>query len=80
MCTACPRRAKEIATAVRLLEDDAVGHPGLASHRYETLDDFFGERVWESYVENKTPSAWRMWWFFGPERNQITVLDIGPHP
>lgn len=20
-------------------------------------------RVWDSYVENRTPGAWRIWWF-----------------
>ena len=55
-------------------------HPGLNSHRYERFDRVYGGSVWESYVENQTSSAWRVWWAFGPERGQITVLLIGPHP
>lgn len=73
-------RARKVAKAIRLLEIDPTGHPGLVSHRYEDLDDYFGEKIWESYVENNTSAAWRMWWFFGPEPGQVTVVDIGPHP
>ncbi len=36
--------------------------------------------LWESYVENKTPSAWRVWWIYGPADGQITIVTIGPHP
>ena len=55
-------------------------HPGLHSHRYQLFDEIYGQSVWESYVENETPSAWRVWWAFGPDRGQITILMVGPHP
>ncbi len=74
-----PRRVKKIAKCLGLLEQDHR-HPSLASHRYESFDSMYGERIWESYVEQNTPSAWRVWWFFGPEDGEITVVDIGPHP
>jgi hypothetical protein len=75
-----PVRLKKFAKAMRFLESDAVGHPGLASHRYEDLDARFGERIWESYMENNTPSAWRIWWHFGPGKDEITIVDLGAHP
>jgi hypothetical protein len=52
----------------------------LNSHRYRSLDSVFGETVWESYVENHAPSAWRIWWLYGPDDDMITVVDLGPHP
>ncbi len=55
-------------------------HPGLSSHRYEQFDRVYGQPVWESYVENANPSAWRVWWAYGPSQGEITVLMIGPHP
>ena len=36
--------------------------------------------VWESYVEQDTPAAWRVWWYYGPAKGEITVVDLGPHP
>ena len=55
-------------------------HPGLSSHAYESIEGPNGETVWESYVENRTPGAWRIWWWYGPGKQQITILTIGPHP
>jgi predicted AlkP superfamily phosphohydrolase/phosphomutase len=73
------RLAKKIAKCLALLSENPR-HPSLASHRFESFDGMYGEKVRESYVENKAPSAWRIWWFYGPEHEEITVVDIGPHP
>lgn len=74
-----PRRYKKLLACLAKLEQDPH-HPSLNSHRYEAFDKVYDQPVWESYVENRTPAAWRVWWAFGPERGQITVLDAGPHP
>jgi len=55
-------------------------HPGLNSHEYSELVGANGEKVWEVYVENKVPSAWRVFWHYGPGQGVITVLAITPHP
>jgi hypothetical protein len=55
-------------------------HPGLNSHKYTSMAGPNGEEVWDSYVENKTPSAWRVFWHYGPGSRVITILSITPHP
>lgn len=55
-------------------------HPGLNSHKYDSIEGLGGEEVWESYVENRTPSAWRVFWHYGPGAGVITIVTIGPHP
>jgi len=55
-------------------------HPGLNSHKYDSIEGLAGEEVWESYVENRTPSAWRVFWHYGPAQGVITIVTIGPHP
>lgn len=55
-------------------------HPGLRTHRYHSKSGPNGEQIWEAYVENQTPRAWRIWFWYGPGREVITVLSIGPHP
>jgi hypothetical protein len=72
-------RLRKARKALALLETDPR-HPGLHSHRYESLAGPSGERVRESYIENRTPTAWRLWWWYGPGKDEITVLAIGPHP
>ena len=39
-----------------------------------------GVTLWDSYVENKTPGAWRIFWIYGPEKERMTIISIGPHP
>lgn len=66
--------------ALRLLRDVGPSHPGLESHKYHSLRGPNGEDVWESYVENHTPSAWRIWWVYGPDADTLTITTVGPHP
>ena len=55
-------------------------YPGLQSHKYNDKKGKNGEDIWESYVENNNPSAWRVFWHYGPDKYEITVLLITPHP
>jgi hypothetical protein len=71
--------AKKFAKAVRHLEDDP-GHPGLQSHEIDALTRRYGLKVYESYLENNTPGAARIFWVYGPERHYITVIGLEPHP
>ena len=73
------RLSKKLNKAVQLLESDPR-HPGLRSHEIESLTRRVGTRVFESYLENNTPSAARTFWTFGPGRGGITVIAIEPHP
>ncbi|HEX5407592.1 MAG TPA: hypothetical protein VFX16_35400 [Pseudonocardiaceae bacterium] len=71
---------KKVRKALRLLQQDGPRHPGLHSHRYQSVPGPDGKDLWESYVENNTPSAWRIWWIYGPDADEITIVTIGPHP
>jgi hypothetical protein len=72
-------RLAKVRKCLALLEQNPR-HPGLNTHRYRSLHGPNGEDVWEIYVENRTPSAWRIWYWYGPGRGTITILTIGPHP
>ncbi len=56
------------------------GYPGLHSHEITELSDRVGFRVWQSYIENNTPAAGRIYWAYGPGKGQITIMGIEPHP
>jgi hypothetical protein len=73
-------KLKKVRKALRLLAEVGPRHPGLHSHDYQSIPGPGGATLWESYVENKTPSAWRIWWIYGPGDGEITVITIGPHP
>ncbi len=38
------------------------------------------EKIFEAYAEQSTPAAYRIFWYYGPEKDQITVVAIIPHP
>jgi hypothetical protein len=55
-------------------------HNSLASHETEDLTRKHGIRIFQSYLENKTPAAGRMFWAYGPDKGSITILAVEPHP
>lgn len=71
---------KKVLKAFTLLRDHGPHYPGLRSHMYKTARGVNGRPIWQSYIENSTPGAWRMWWHYGPEADQITIISVGKHP
>ena len=57
-------------------------HPGLQTHEYKSLPNPYNpkKKVFEAYAQQKTPSAWRVFWCYGPEKDQITIVNIRKHP
>ena len=70
---------KKIGKALVLLSNDPR-HPGLNSHEISSLTARYEQKVWESYLENKTPAAGRIFWTYGPGQGEITILAVEPHP
>ena len=58
---------KLIGKAMRLISENPR-HPGLQSHEISLLTARYGMKVWESYLENNTPKAGRIFWVYGPEK------------
>lgn len=72
---------KQIAKTLTLLQDNPR-HPGLSTHEYHSLahpTDPNG-KVFEAYAQNNTPSAYRVFWYYGPMKGQITIIAITSHP
>jgi hypothetical protein len=55
-------------------------HNSLQTHEYMSLKSPDGEKVFEAYAEQKTPAAYRVFWYYGPSQGMITILAITPHP
>ncbi|MGB9686687.1 MAG: hypothetical protein ACPLYX_09350 [Rectinema subterraneum] len=70
---------KKMGKAMSLLSNNPK-HPGLHSHGIEALSRRYGQKVWQSYLENKKSGAGRMYWVYGPEQNEITIIGLEPHP
>lgn len=70
---------KKWGKAMKLLSGDPF-YPGLKTHDIEPLTKRYGVKVWQSYLENKKSDAMRMYWVYGPDQQQITVIGLEPHP
>ena len=58
-------KLRKVRRALSRLEQNPR-HPGLHSHQYESFPGLDTDvKVWDSYVENKTPGAWRIFWEHG---------------
>ena len=55
-------------------------HNSLASHEITDLSRKYGIKIFQSYLENNTPAAGRLFWAYGPDAGDIAVLAIEPHP
>jgi hypothetical protein len=74
-----PKKYRKILKTLALMESN-LRHPGLKTHKFDDLLGPNGEEVFEAYVENKTPAAFRVFWYYGPGQGVITILAITPHP
>lgn len=77
---------KQVRKTLALLETN-LRHPSLNTHKFRSLQGPGGEEVFEAYVQNQTPGAFRVFFYYGPDRIErgrriavLTILAITPHP
>lgn len=70
---------KAVLKTLGLLETN-LRHPGLQTHEYTSKKGPNGEKVFEAYAEQSTPNAWRVFFCYGPDQGELTVLSIEAHP
>lgn len=70
---------KAVGKALARMEQD-LRHPALNTHEYSKLSVNKGYKIFESYAQNNTPGAYRIFWCYGPKKDKITILAITPHP
>lgn len=72
---------KQVEKCVRLLLENPK-HSGLNTHEYDSIENPYDKKakVFEVYVQNRTPGAYRLFWCYGPGKGEITIIAITPHP
>src|SRR3989338_4412343 len=73
--------SKQIKKSLGYLQTNPK-HPSLNTHPYDSIGHPWDpkQKVFEAYVQNNTPSAYRIFWCYGPDKKQITIIAITPHP
>lgn len=73
------KELKKFEKVVKLISLDPK-YPSLNTHEIDELAKRYGIKVFESYLENKTPAAGRIFWVYGPKKQSITIIGLEPHP
>ena len=73
------KRYKAVKKAINYLSSDPR-HKSLNTHEFTGLKGPSGEKIFEAYAEQSTPGAYRIFWCYGPKKEQITIIAIVPHP
>ncbi|HEY4711772.1 MAG TPA: hypothetical protein VIH69_03725 [Dehalococcoidia bacterium] len=78
---------KQVRKTLRYLETN-LRSKSLQTHEYESLTRRYGIKVFEAYVQQNRPGAYRVFWDYGPDEigkdgrriPVITIIAITPHP
>jgi hypothetical protein len=78
---------RQVRKTLRYLETN-LRSKSLQTHEYESLARRYGVKVFEAYVQQNAPGAYRVFFHYGPdERSEdgkripiITIIAITPHP
>jgi len=73
------KRYKAVAKVLKLLSENPK-HPSLQTHKYYSLQGPHNEEIFEAYAEQHTPAAYRVFFFYGPLKEAITIFAITPYP
>ena len=73
------RILKDILKTLAFMEVN-LRHPSLNTHEFKSLKGPKGEKIFEAYVQQKTPGAYRIFWYYGSKKNSIIIVAIIPHP
>lgn len=55
-------------------------YPGLQTHIFYSIKGPSGQKIFEAYAQQNTPSAYRIFFYDGPHKKDITIFAIIPHP
>jgi len=72
------KRYKAVKKTIQLLASDPR-HNSLQTHEFSSLKGPHGEKIFEAYAEQNTPAAYRVFWYYGPSKDQITIIAITKH-
>lgn len=73
------KRYNSVSKTIKFLATDPR-HNSLQTHEFMSLKGPNGEKVFEAYAEHKTPAAYRVFWYYGPSHDMITIVAITSHP
>lgn len=76
-----PSKKKILKAVLKTLAymETNLRHPSLNTHEYYSIKGPNGEKVYEACAQQKTSGAYRIFWYYGPGKDTISILAIMPH-
>jgi hypothetical protein len=70
---------KQAEECVRLLLKNPR-HPSFNTHEFDSIANPYdgAAKVFEAYAQNRTPGAYRLFWCYGRDKGEITMIAITP--
>lgn len=69
---------KQIKKTIKLLSINPR-HTSLQTHEFHSLTQQFGQKIFEAYIQNRTPAAYRLFFYYSG-KGEITIQAITDHP
>lgn len=69
---------KQLRKVLGFMETN-LKHPSLNTHKFSDISCKLGG-VFETYAQNNTLGAYRIFWAYGPGKREFYILDITQHP
>jgi len=73
------KRFKAVKKSLGFLHENPR-HKSLQTHQYYSIKGPKGEKIFEAYAEQNTPAAYRIFFYYGPSKGELTIFAITPHP
>lgn len=73
------KRYKAVSKALKYLQENPK-HPSLQTHPYYSIKGPRGEKIFEAYAEQNIPATYRIFFYYGPQKREITIFAITSHP
>ena len=77
---------RQVRKTLGLLETN-LRHPSLQTHKFRSLAGPDGGEVFEAYIQQHSPAAFRVFFVYGPDRREgrrrvpvLTIVAITAHP
>jgi hypothetical protein len=68
----CRGILKQVRKTLAYLETD-LHTPSLQTHEYKSLTKRYGRKIFEAYVQQSTPGAYRVFWYYGDDEIDRTA-------
>ena len=73
------KRYKAVTGALKKLQQNPR-YQSLQTHEFYSLSGPNGKKIFEAYAQQNTPAAYRIFFYYGPVKGEISILSIIPHP